>query len=293
MRIIGVDFSGANPETGKTWVAEGSLSDGGLLTLNSCHPIIRADLTAKLQSLKDPALAAMYFPFSVPGEFANYWQRSKVLDDGWEMPNLWSAAAHLTLRWDKFKGLQTALRLEKFKREPKRIGDPPESKSPLHTVSPNMVPMTFKGMQMLNRLWLDARKSNKPLRIPPLHPDPEQDSITLLEVMPGATLDSISIKRTGAKGGGAAELREKILMELRSKLNEWGIEVRFSRRSDLYQTCRANDDALDAVVAAVTATMWHKDPQQFRHPEDVDGIDWKTVRLEGWLYAPKKVVKKK
>ena len=39
--------------------------------------------------------------------------------------------------------------------EPKRIADIhfPESYSPLHRVNPNMVPMTFRGMQMLDSLW--------------------------------------------------------------------------------------------------------------------------------------------
>lgn len=286
MRIIGVDFSGAQDEKkSATWLAQGRL-EGGVITLETCHPIIRADLTAKLQVLDEPATVAMDFPFSVPVEFANYWQRSKVLDDGWEMPNLWAAAAHLTLRWDKFKDLQSALRLEKFKREPNRIGDPSESFSPLHTTNPNMVPMTFRGMAMLHDLW--GRLPHGTIWVPPL-PEPPGYSITLLEVMPGATLRSLNLlpAYNGYKDGkDALENRRGILTTLPNQVEQLGLNLD-GLPDALTQTCRANDDALDAVVAAITAAIWAEFPAAFRHPPQLGHPDYQAALLEGWLYAPR------
>ena len=289
-KIMGVDFSGARGEKkSATWLAQGRL-EGGILTLETCHPIIRADLTANLQALNEPATVAMDFPFSVPVEFANYWQRSKVLDDGWEMPNLWAAAAHLTSRWDKFKDLQAALRLEKFKREPNRIGDPPESFSPLHTTRPNMVPMTFKGMRLLHDIW--ASQTANSLLVPPLAM-PRQGAgthtTTLLEVMPGATLLSLNLlpAYNGYKDSkDARENRQGILTALPNQVAQLGLNLAGLPYA-LTQTCRANDDALDAVVAAITAALWAEFPAGFRHPPQPGHPDYQTTLLEGWLYAPR------
>ena len=286
--IIGVDFSGAKPETGKTWIAEGSLSDGGLLTLNSCHPITRSDLTAKLQALNEPAVAAMDFPFSVPVEFVRCWQPTART-----MPALWEQAANTSSvdfrkRVNYFLTCCDVARgyraLCSCKKEPRRPSDPQKSFSPFHQKGTDMVPMTHRGMKMLHSLW-DTKSPNKPLWIPPLPKcqPTAKGHIVLLEVMPGATLDSLSIKRTGAKGGGAAELRGKILTELRSRANEWGIKVRFSRRLDLYQTCRANDDALDAMIAAITAALWC-----IGVPARIDPADCPESLLEGWMYVPQR-----
>lgn len=281
MRIIGVDFSGAQDQKkSATWLAQGRL-EGGVLTLETCHPIIRDDLTAWLKSLDKPAVVGMDFPFSVPEVFARCWRPSAR-----KMPDLWAAAAGTD--WPDFRALRDHFCTPRSLM-PTRNYDPAGSYSPLKwDGNPNMVPMTFWGMRMLHSLW-NAKSPNNPLWIPPLPKcqPTAKGHIVLLEVMPGITLDRLSIKRTGAKKGGASELRRKILRELRSKANEWGIKVRFSHKPDLYQTCRANDDALDSVVAAITAAMWHKDEERFHSPEDVAGIDWETVMLEGWLYAPK------
>ena len=80
--------------------------------------------------------------------------------------------------------------------------------SPLHKVNPNMVPMTFWGMQMLNSLWDDV------CSVPPLTSNPERQ-ITLLETMPGAALRDFGLPHKGyKKGKEALEKREKILKEL-------------------------------------------------------------------------------
>ena len=285
MRIIGVDFSGAKADR-NTWLARGELDDN-VLAIESCARIHRAALTDKLAGFSkssEPTVAAMDFPFSVPAEFANYWQRSKVLDDGWEMPNLWAAAAHLTLRWDKFKDLQSALRLEKFKREPKRSCDPPESFSPLHTATPNMVPMTFRGMAMLHDLW--GRLPHGSIWVPPL-PEPPGHNITLMEVMPGATLRSFGLPHTGYKDtpeqrAQRREMRQHILDELPQRTNPLTVDL----PGDVYDVCLGNADALDSVVAAITAALWEIDRERFITPPEQDHPNYAQVMLEGWLYIP-------
>lgn len=299
MRVIGVDFSGAEPEVGKTWIVEGALN-GNVLTLQSCHHIIRADLTRKLADLEKPAVVAMDFPFSVPRGFADFWCPSRVAQEGL-MPDVWATAARLKLR--DFRTRRDTFVASRHW-EPKRACDPLESFSCLHDTRPDMVPMTFWGMRMLNRLWQGTTAS--PVLVPPLlqpnRPD-EKEPITLLEVMPGATLRSLDLPYKGYKNGQRTDQRrQKILNELpvRARPVEVNLRVDTDRpchrglcqvirnnanRTNLYDICRYHDDALDAVVAAIAAALWAI-PETREHfirpPEPIAP----TVRLEGWLYTP-------
>lgn len=286
MRIIGVDFSGAQSDR-NTWMAEGVL-EGNTLTIENCHRIRRAALTRKLAELSEPAVVGMDFPFSVPVEFANFWQQIDVLAAGWEMPQVWAAAAGMD--WNTFRDLRAMLRLDRFNREPKRLCDPPESYSPLHYAPPNMVPMTFRGMQMLNRLW-----QRPEIRVPPLHPDPERDSVTLLEVMPGATLRSFGLPYTGYKNTPGItqeqreqrrEMRRYILDELPQRINPLTVNL----PGEVYDICLNNDDALDSVVAAITAALWATDRERFIIPPAPGQPNYNPARtlLEGWLYIPRR-----
>ena len=286
-KIMGVDFSGAQREVGKTWVAEGKLIDN-VLTIENCRPITREDLTNDLAGLSEPAVAAMDFPFSVPVEFASFWQRLNVLAAGWEMPNVWAAAAPLSMQWTNSKGLQAALRLDKFKCEPKRSCDPPESFSPLHTARPNMVPMTFRGMAMLHDLW--GRLPHGSIWVPPM-PEPPGYSITLLEVMPGAILHGLRLPFKGYKDGRDQEqrkqrkqVRECILEKLPRQVEQ--VQVDLSRA---YGGCLSNapGDALDSVVAAIAAALWATDRTLFQLPPEQGQPNYARVQLEGWLYTPR------
>ena len=167
--------------------------------------------------------------------------------------------------------------------EPKRACDPPESYSCLHMVNPIMLPMTFRGMQMLDRLW--RGETGNPVTVPPL---PERsregaNETVLLEVMPGAVLRRLGLPYKGYKGGKRArERRELIVDELPGR----AVPVRFDF-GGLKQTVLESHDALDSVVAAVAAALWAVDQGRFPQPpnEDEPGFD-PTVLLEGWLYAP-------
>ena len=267
MRIFGVDFSGARTDT-NTWLAQGILQDG-VLVLESCAPVKRAGLTERLADTTGPAVAALDFPFSVPESFARHW-----LPEAQSMPQLWKAAAGM--EYGDFLALRDSFVARHG--EPKRVADThfPECYSCLHKANPNMVPMTFRGMQMLHRLWAAG------CAIPPLA-SPSCDAMVLLEAMPGAALRAFGLPFKGYKRGArAAQLRRQIVEKLscRSTIPLPNLEE-FSSR------CLDSDDCLDSVVAAVVAALWVRDHGIFLLPAPESSPEFNPVSLlEGWLYAP-------
>ena len=278
--IIGVDFSGHRDDR-NTWMASGKLADDGALVLDSVHPVRRDDLYDTLTKVTTPAVAALDFPFGVPRAFADFLDPKKVL---WDMADVWQVVAGLAAtefvdRRGDFVNRRPDLPLSE--REPKRAGDLAhhrESYSPLHTVNPNMLPMTYEGIWLLHR-W----HCEHPCRwhVPPLEPTgPERDRVTLLELMPGAFLKSVGLPYKGYKKGRAAlERRDDIL----SRLAE-ASAVDLPDLDRVRMACRANDDCLDAVVAAVGAAAWAKDASRFHHPGEDELAD---AKLEGWIYVPR------
>ena len=277
--ILGVDFSGAKADK-NTWVTQGILT-GGALTISSCESTPRAELADLLAALPSGSVAALDFPFSVPRLFAGSW-----LPEAVSMPQLWEAAAAMDL--PEFMVLRDDFVAEHG--EHLRRGDLyfPECYSCLHKANPNMVPMTFRGMQMLAGLWESG------CRVPPL-PDQGRTCPVLLESMPGAALRAFGLPFKGyKKGRNAVELRRQILdgLAIRSGVSLPNL-THFSDR------CIGNDDCLDSAVAAVAACLWYQDQTLFRLPQDGPGDATKrggapnpdenelaTARLEGWLYAP-------
>jgi hypothetical protein len=267
LEILGVDFSGARADN-NTWLAQGLLDAEGL-TLRSCRSVSRGELTSILSSLAGPAVAALDFPFSVPLEFARYWQPEAA-----SMPQLWAAAS--SMQFDQFLAMRDAF-VARWG-EPKRHCDTyhPESFSCLHKVNPNMVPMTFQGMRMLDKLWPSD------CAVPPLEPKDAEKPV-ILEAMPGAALKALGLPYKGYKNGQRAlELRQRILEGLprRSHMPVGNLE-------EFSALCLTSHDCLDAVVAAVVAALWAGNPAVFRHPPKAGhGQLDPTTLIEGWLYAP-------
>ena len=275
--IIGVDFSGAEREN-KTWIARGIL-EADELTLSYARSIKRDDLRKLLAGIAPPACVAMDFPFCVPDEFAEYISTSA---QAFEMPDVWSTVAAM----DKEAFIAARDRFVSDNGEPKRYGDEhhrPESFSPLHDVRPNMVPMTYEGSCLLRRLHQDH-----PQRwyVPPLDtPSELSDTVTLLEVMPGAFLKSIGLPydRPGILYKGGDSWREARRVEIIDGLaKKSGIALPNLPHS-VREDCLDNDDCLDAVVAAVCAAAWVYHQSGFHHPADGDELD--HARREGWIYT--------
>ncbi|MDP6497690.1 MAG: DUF429 domain-containing protein [SAR202 cluster bacterium] len=277
--ILGVDYSGAQADK-NTWVTRGVLS-GSTIELMSCESTPRAQLAALLASTPGTTVAALDFPFSVPADFAGQW-----LPGSEAMPELWEAAA--AMEFADFMALRDSFVAENG--EPLRRGDLyfPECYSCLHKTNPNMVPMTFRGMQMLDGLWRAG------CQLPPL-PDQGRTGPLLLESMPGAALRAFGLPFKGyKKGQHAVDLRRQILDGLESRSG-----VTIPNLAQFRDHCVGNDDCLDSVVAAVAACLWSKDPAVFRQPQNGPGDATKrggtpssdenelaTACLEGWLYAP-------
>ena len=270
--IIGIDYSGSR-EDRNTWVTQGHLDADGTLVFDRAQPARRDDLYALLSTTPVPAVAALDFPFGVPAEFANFLNPG---DPPIEMPDVWRVVAGCGL--DDFVATRNAF--VAIQGEPKRAGDAvyfPESFSPLHNVNPNMVPMTCHGIQMLQRLHMDI--PNRWL-VPPLEPAVSPaDAVTLLELMPGAFLKSVGLPFKGyKKGRRALELRTVICDELAASAG-----LQLANLDALRMACRANDDCLDSVVAAVGAATWALDANRFRHPT---ADELANACLEGWIYVP-------
>ena len=137
--------------------------------------------------------------------------------------------------------------------------------------------MTYQGIRLLRR-WHEGQ----PRRwyVPPLPFDGDAAfAVTLLELMPGALLRSIHLPFKGYKRGRqSSERRAEILDGLAVKSG-----IRLPDLDAVRGDCLANDDCLDAVVAAVGAAMWAEDSTRFRHP---NGDELADAQLEGWIYVP-------
>jgi hypothetical protein len=267
LEIVGVDFSGARSDN-RTWVARGRL-DGRSLELRSCAPVRRAELEEVLLSLPGDAVAALDFPFSVPREFARFWIPGAIA-----MPDLWAAAS--TMELAGFMALRDSF-ANRYG-EPRRRCDTffSEAFSCLHKVNPNMVPMTFYGMRMLARLWPAG------CDVPPLAPQGWGKAL-LLEAMPGAALRAFKLPYKGYKNGVNAGIKRRQILD--GLPGRSGLLLR--NLAEFREGCLESHDCLDAVVAAVTAALWVREPGLFLRPTlgEVEGPD-RVSLLEGWLYAP-------
>ena len=267
MEIAGVDFSGAKTDD-HTWVTSGWL-DGPVLDLLDCRAVTRADLAELLLHLPTGSVAALDFPFSVPQPFANFWEPGAA-----SMPDLWEAASKMDLT--QFLALRDDFVAQWG--EPKRLCDTrfPECYSCLHKANPNMVPMTFYGMKMLGPLWLAG------CAVPPLESQGAGRAV-LLEAMPGAALKALGLPYKGyKKGANALQLRRRILDDVEERST-----IKITNLPRFQEQCLFSDDALDSLVAIVTAALWAKDPAYFWRPSLQHTTQPDSVALlEGWLYAP-------
>ena len=299
--IAGVDFSGAGTDdsVGGTWVTEGRF-DGDVLTIEDCRPVSRGGLESFLRGLKPGSVAALDFPFSIPLSFARFWQSNDC-----EMPDLWAAAAAIEL--DQFRTAVTRF-AEEYDFEHLRVGDLlfPNAQPCLHKGYPSMIPMTFRGMQMLHRLRTTGR-----FQVPPLT-GPSKSLPELLEVMPGAALRKYGLPYTRYKSRVTKtqkqERRSNRKVILRDLSSACGLKLDVP--PDVRKTCidSLGADGLDSLVGATVAARWAKSELDFRTPthEIVTALkrddkhkrqasiqakgmtQLAAARIEGWIYIPEK-----
>ena len=287
--IIGVDFSGAEDDNA-TWVTDATLTlPNGILTVQDCYrpgKQLRTKLTRDvahqalerlLRELPPGAVAALDFPFSVPLRFAQ-----ELVENPATMPDVWRAAARMNYReFDERRRNFVDENGELMRRGDGHFGGP---FSPLKAVNPDMLPMTFHGMRMLNGLW----RTGKGFQIPPL-PTVVHSAPTLLETMPGVLLRNFDLParnyKTKNKGnnGHPENVRRQILMGLEN-IAVPALVINDNDRAN----CLRSADCLDSLVAAIGAAMWAMNQLNFVVPREAiperEELDY--ARLEGWIYAP-------
>lgn len=271
--IIGIDYSGAKSDR-NTWVAQGKLKPDGEIELRRAFPIIRQDVISLLKKVSPPAIAAIDFPFGVPSCFIKSLRGDC---NSTEMSEVWKIIG--SLRQEEFIAKRDSF-IEELGYEPKRVGDEKyfsESFSPLHKFNPNMLPMTYYGINMLYELH---RSIPDRWVVPPLQSSSDMTggAVTLLETMPGAFLKAIGARHKGYKTAqNAIENRESIIKIIERRFN-------ITLPSAMRMGCMANDDCLDSVVATIAAACWARDSAAFRHP---NAAELPAAKLEGWIYVPK------
>ena len=297
--IIGVDFSGAIERHNKgikTWAAQGQLLENGTLLLESAKRIRRDPLYNLLAHTDAPAVVAMDFPFGVPAAFADRLSPDRKPTT---MPEVWKSIAKITP--DEFIAARhqfvadykdprqagiaplPASTLYCHPGEPQRAGDAKYLSgpfSPLHNAAPSMPQMTYHGMQLLRRLHNETPSGR--WHVPPMEPTaPPESTVTLLELMPGAFLQVCGLPSKYYKGELRRHwtLRHNILDRLPARAGWPVLDL-----SNVQDDCIANDDCLDAVVAAVCAASWARCQDHFHHPTAEELAD---AQLEGWIYIPK------
>lgn len=285
-KIIGVDFSGSKDE-GKTWVAQGHLTTDGACIIDRVHPITRQDLYALVANASAGTVIALDFPFALPSVFL----RESLEIHARRMGQVWQEIANTNP--DTFRA-----KCHSFGRHPKRVGDKAidclwrryDNRSYGITISAlnrRLVPMTFRGIEMLNALV-----NEYPLRwciLPRDCPGNPTDAksnrtlskITILEVMPGALLWAVGFDYKTVKGyketATALPTRDHIINNLSEFAN-----VKLPNLCEYRLALRANDDCMDAVIAAVGAAAWASGvPFRFPEPHELQ-----AAQLEGWPYAP-------
>ena len=307
--IVGVDFSGAQADNA-TWITEARLDVEKLqLDVLECYSIKREALTEKLADGKF-AVAGVDFPFSLPQRFAN-----ELQGEARTMRQIWEAIVEREMSFEEFENKRNHyVKSAAGGKLHLRAGDIywPKALSCLQTGGPNMLPMTFYGMRMLQTLWKAG------CGVPPIH-DAEQKERILLETMPGTALGVWSLHNTLYKNGLGVENRRQrrerrkdILAGLKDR-EKVGLHLHISEYLERKCIDNIGGDALDSLVAAIVAAKWRIKPSEFRHPGDgitdgnsnpkkrlnrlsfhVDNLndlqakEPDLAKLEGWIYAPKK-----
>lgn len=269
---IGVDYSSQERKQ-KTWVAIGRRTFMGyeLQRLEAIGREALPDLLLEFASHR--VLIGLDFPFSWPvgfithllGEAPRSWQALvRAVDEEWSPSKLKRKRSSYVNR----KG--PALRLTDT-----YLG----TTSPLQDTYPDLWNMVQSGMPILS-------KRPQTYRVLPFERlEPSHSSI--VEVAPEVTLQKMGIPHTQYHGESDVPLerRAEILRQLRlSNL------VALDTADPLYKLALESDDALDAIICALTGTFFSADAS-------TSGItlampspnEMRRVSLEGWIYAPTQV----
>lgn len=284
MLVGGVDFSGAKTIPNDTWLVTAEITDDGM-SVKSVKNTGSHGLAKELEGLKDLSCVAMDFPFSVPLAFLKFLAKKLEKDEFQDWQGV--AESLVFMGFEQFKQY-----VDEYEIEGLRYTDSKTlrvAKSPLHTVNPSMVQMTFYGMRLL------ATLNPEKYAVLPFQEDRRSKGCNIIEIYPRELLYILSLPDQGYKAKD--KKNHDKAHALRKEIIEGLIYLKGDAR---YQECPrlhidntlkgaiiANDHALDALVACFGACMFHGYPKFFVDPWDVGD---ENMLLEGWIYGPQKLM---
>ncbi len=284
MLVGGVDFSGAKTVPNDTWLVVSELTDDGM-SVKSVKNTGSHGLAKELDPLKDVSCVAMDFPFSLPVAFLKFLAKRLERDEFQD----WQAVAEslVFMQMDQFKAF-----VDEYEIEGLRYTDSKSlrvAKSPLHTVNPSMIQMTFYGMKLL------AMLNPEKYAVLPFQEDRRSKGCNIIEIYPRELLYILGLPDQGYKAKDkknhdkAHALRKEIvegLIYLKSEPRFQGLP-RLHIDNTLKGAIIANDHAMDALIACFGACIFHMNPEEFPDPWEVAD---ENMLLEGWIYGPRKLM---
>ena len=267
-RVYGADFSGAKDAGKRIWVAEGVVH-GETLRISACH---RGDELPGSGEGRDACLAALTdfirdkgesvfgldFPFGLP--------KSLVREEGWE-----PFIRAFPDRYESPDAFREACRQAAEGRELKRATDA-DAKTPFSPYNIRLYRQTYYGIRdLLHPLVRDGAAAVLPMQ------EPLPGRAWLLEICPASTLRRRSLYQRSYKGWESEKRAARV--EILETLEGEGALVISDRgvRSDFIEN--PGGDALDSVIAALTAAKALRDPAFPGHePGD-------PYSVEGYVYV--------
>lgn len=299
--FAGADYSAAKSEPNPTWLASALLDNGEsdknrrtltIKSLENCGSsnLITALCASRDYSGRDFTAIGLDFPFSYPIPFIKALApRGKIFDSTGKID--WIAAMSYIAQCEYSLIESTADQVSKaLGAEPSRQADgrtSPRGASPLHRINPGLRKMTWQGQALLCEL--------RALGMHVLPFESDGSGAALMEVYPAAMLKSLGLPYRKYKGAATAArgIRLDILKQL-SRLHTvkelpW-YDLELVMEPALLDLARDSDDALDAVIAALAATIAHLNKSLCAPDERANSPTGKhpgaLAEIDGWIYTP-------
>lgn len=282
MLVAGVDFSGAKTVPNDTWLVAAETTSLGM-EVRSVKNTGSHALGKELDSLKDLSTIGMDFPFSLPVEFMKFLARQLEKAEFQDWQNV--AESLVFMDFERFKELVDEYAIHALRYTDSRALR--VAKSPLNTVNPSMVQMTFYGMRLL--ATLDPAR----YAVLPFQEDQRGKGSSIIEVYPRELLYILGLPDKGYKqkdkktSEKTHAVRREIVDGLINLRERGGKRFQDCPRIHIDNSLKggiiASDHAVDALVACYGACLYHSNPQLFIDPWDCGN---ENMLLEGWIYAP-------
>lgn len=297
--FAGADYSAAKSEPNPTWLAVAMIDNSApvknrrlsIKSLENCGSsnLITAICSSSDYWGNDFTAIGLDFPFSYPIPFIKaIAPPGKIIDDSGKID--WIAAMTYIAQCEYSLIERTADQVSQtLGVEPSRLADTrtsPQGASPLHRINPGLRKMTWQGHALLCEL-----------RALGMHvlPFESGSSTALMEVYPAAMLKSLGLPYRKYKGatpdaiGMRVDILERLTRLHTVKELPW-MDLELVIEPALLDIARGSDDALDAVIAALAATIAHFNKSLCAPDERLKSANGKhpgsPAEIDGWIYTP-------